>query len=84
MSQQEFDETLDFNFSNDPKQMETDDETVEDKDVEIDETEDEEDPGWSIDDINFYDFEEDEAEEVEDDSEIEEEDDLYDNTFDVE
>lgn len=84
MSQQEFDETLDFNFSNDPKQMETDDETVEAKDVEIDETEDEEDPGWSIDDINFYDFEEDEAEEVEDDSEIEEEDDLYDNTFDVE
>ena len=51
---------------------------------EFDETEDEEDPGWSIDDINFYDFEVDEAEEVEDDSEIEEEDDLYDNTFDVE
>lgn len=82
MSQQEFEETLDFNFSNDPEHMEMDDEIIEDEDVEDDETEDEEDPGWSIDDMNFYDSEF-EAEDVEDDSEIEEED-IYDNTFDVE
>ena len=84
MSQQEFEETLDFNFSNDPEQMDVDvdDEIIEDEDVEYDETEDEEDPGWSIDDMNFYDSEY-EAEEVEDDSEIEEED-IYDNTFDIE
>jgi len=84
MSQQEFEETLDFNFSNDPEQMDVDvdDEIIEDEDVECDETEDEEDPGWSIDDMNFYDSEY-EAEEVEDDSEIEEED-IYDNTFDIE
>jgi hypothetical protein len=80
MSQQEFEETLDFNFNNDPEQM--DDEIIEDEDVEDVETEDEEDPGWSIDDMNFYDSEL-EAEEDEDDSEIEEED-IYDNTFDIE
>lgn len=80
MSQQEFEETLDFNFNNDPEQM--DDEIIEDDDVEDVETEDEEDPGWSIDDMNFYDSEL-EAEEDEDDSEIEEED-IYDNTFDIE
>ena len=80
MSQQEFEETLDFNFNNDPEQM--DDEIIEDEDVEDVETEDEEDPGWSIDDMNFYDSEL-EAEEDEDDSEIEEEA-IYDNTFDIE
>lgn len=82
MSKQEFDEALDSNFSNDPKQIEMDDEIIEDDDVVDDETEDEEDPGWSIDDMDFYDSEI-ETEEVEDDSRFEDED-IYDNTFDCE
>lgn len=82
MSQREFEETLDSDFSNDPEHMDMDDKIIKDENVEDNATEDEEDPGWSIDDMNFYDSETEEKEEVEDDSELEE-DDIYDDTFDT-